>query len=119
MPAEIRIFSNGNHRFANLADRIQKVTLFLFQNECDYAYVMPAGKNTDIVIHTNSATVHVEDRRIRSEHENVHGRYFVSLGPISLVRSKGVRFQARTASSSFGFDGLRLGILAPSRRTYW
>src|SRR6185295_3989670 len=58
-------------------------------------------------------------REPSAEHENVHGRYRVSIGPMTLVNGRGSRFQVSTARCILGLDGLRFGIAWPSARMYW
>lgn len=42
---------------------------------------------------------------------HVHGRLFTMLGPISLVRLRGILFQISTAARNFGFFGFISGRL--------
>lgn len=72
MRPEIRYPLNGGYRLAETFELFYKFTFALIFNKTDDSDAVTLGKDADIVVHPDASAVHLQDRRIGRQHQDIH-----------------------------------------------
>ena len=91
MRAEVRNALDGCNRLADAVDCPEKFAFAFILDKTNDTNAVMLGEYTDIVIHPDATAVHLQDRRIRRQHQNIHLDWY----ELCLIRAFGRR-PART-----------------------
>ena len=74
MRPEIRYSLNGHDRLTEAFQLLHKFTFAVIFDKTDNSDAVSLGKDADIVVHPDASAVHLKDRRIGRQHQDIHVR---------------------------------------------